>query len=110
MTAGPLFTVDISDEAKERLWVIARNDKRIATKLADFMEDLNTLPEQKGRPLSGELSGLYSRHVIGNRFRIIYEIDRTACRVSVVSVGIREAGSRRDIYKLTKKIKARRKV
>lgn len=103
--ALPFYSVKVTDEAKEMLKVIARNDKRIASKLADLMEDLSTLPDQKGTPLGGELTGLHSRHAIGNRFRIIYEFEASTLKLSIISVGIREAGSRRDIYELTKRIR-----
>lgn len=108
MTASP-YSIDVMDEAKEMLRSIARSDKRIASKLSDLMEDLASLPDQKGRPLGGELTGLHSRHAIGNRFRIVYEIDRPHLAVSIISVGIREAGSRRDIYELTKRIRGKAK-
>lgn len=103
----PSYSVKVTDEAKEMLKAIARNDKRIASKLADLMEDLSILPDQKGDPLGGELTGLTSRHAIGNRFRIIYEIETSALKVRVISVGIREAGSRRDVYELTKRIRGK---
>lgn len=105
--ASSSYDVKVTDEAREMLNAIAKSDRRIATKLADLMEDLSSLPEQKGIPLGGELTGLHSRHAIGNRFRIIYEIETSVLKVSIISVGIREAGSRRDIYELTKRIRAR---
>lgn len=106
MTAS-VYSIEVMDEAKEMLHSIARSDKRIASKLADLMENLASLPGQKGRPLGGELTGLHGRHALGNRFPIVYEIDNAFLTVSIISVGIREAGSRRDIYELTKRIRGR---
>lgn len=104
----PSFEVRLTDEAKEMLRAIARSDRRIASKLTDLMEDLRHHPDQKGFPLGGELTGLISRHAIGNRFRIIYGIDRNARIVSIISVGLREEGSRRDIYAETRRILRRK--
>ena len=90
----PAYHVIVTDEASELLESITARDRRIATQLADLMEDLAILPQQKGSPLRGELAGLMSRHCLGNRFRIIYSVNEAAHSVTIVSLGIRKEGDK----------------
>ncbi|MBZ5537093.1 MAG: hypothetical protein LAO31_14155 [Acidobacteriia bacterium] len=57
-------------------------------------------PEKQGKPLVEELAGYRSLRAVGQRYRIIYRVDRSL----VIAVGIRKAGSQRDIYSLAKKL------
>ncbi|MBI2345706.1 MAG: type II toxin-antitoxin system RelE/ParE family toxin [Deltaproteobacteria bacterium] len=98
------YRVVLTDEAAALLETIAYRDRRIAGKLADSMEDLSTVPQLKGRCLRGEFAGCLSRHCLGNRFRIVYTIHEPARTVEVISLGIRKAGDRKDVYELTRKI------
>lgn len=99
--------VIVTAEAIALLESIALRDRRIATRLADLMEDLSSDPQLKGSHLRGEFAGLLSRHCLGNRFRIIYRIDASHHTVVIVSLGIRKAGDKNDVYELTKKIMRR---
>ena len=68
-------------------------------------------PRQAGKPLVGPLKGHYRvRH---SRYRAVYKVEtvkddrgRTAVRVTVtlVAVGQREEGSRKDVYELAAKL------
>ncbi|MGH8058440.1 MAG: type II toxin-antitoxin system RelE family toxin [Candidatus Entotheonellia bacterium] len=68
------------------------------------MEALARDPEQQGKPLLGELQSLRSVRVVGQRYRILYRVDRGKVLVLVVAMGLRKEGDRRDIYALAKKL------
>jgi len=50
-------------------------DKRIQKLIIKRGEKLSSYPELQGKPLKDDLVGLRSVRVIGQRYRIIYEID-----------------------------------
>ena len=79
-------------------------DRRIQTKMAQVIESLAHDPELKGKPLWDELSGFRSIRAIGQRYRIIYKVDRGIVTVFVVAVGIRKEGDRSDVYRLAQKL------
>lgn len=82
---------ELSDQAV-REQIIGR-----AKKLADE-------PEKQGKALLGELAGLRSLRASGQRYRIIYKVERGQVLVLVIAVGIRKEGSRRDVYELAQKL------
>jgi mRNA-degrading endonuclease RelE of RelBE toxin-antitoxin system len=61
-------------------------------------------PEQIGKPLQGDLSGLY--RITHGRYRIVYDVRRVRrggktvllVRVRILHVGIRKAGDKADVY------------
>ncbi len=79
-------------------------DRRVREKIAQRIDKLAQDPEKQGKPLLGELSGLYSLRAAGQRYRVIYSIERQIITVIVAAVGIRKEGDRRDIYELAKKL------
>jgi len=54
--------------------------------------------------LTGELAGHRSLRAAGQRYRILYRVERNQVLVLVVAVGIRREGSRSDIYELARKL------
>lgn len=97
------FRVRIADQATDMLRQIG---KKYGAKtygiLRDLIRELEISPEQRGEPLRGQLKGLWSLH--HSRFRVIYYIDHGECVVVVVAAGYHESGSRRDIYKVIKRL------
>jgi mRNA interferase RelE/StbE len=79
-------------------------DRRIQKTIATRIDHLAKAPEQQGKPLLEELAGYRSLRAVGQRYRIIYRVDRDQILVTVVAVGIRRAGDRQDIYALAKKL------
>lgn len=51
-----------------------------------------------------ELMGFRSLRTVGQRYRIIYRVDRNRVLVIVVAVGLRKEGDRNDIYRLAQKL------
>lgn len=84
------------------------SDRRIREKIIQTIDRLQVDPEKQGKPLAGPLAGFRSLRAVGQRYRIIYTIEREKIVVAVVSVGIRKDGSRDDIYlRLQKLIRLR---
>jgi mRNA-degrading endonuclease RelE of RelBE toxin-antitoxin system len=70
-----------------------RIPSKVAIAVLDFMlGPLIENPSRVGKPLRGDLAGLYSARV--GAYRIVYEIDRSARRVLVVMID-----HRADIYR-----------
>jgi len=79
-------------------------DSRISRKLVERIDALADEPEKAGKPLLKELSGYRSIRAAGQRYRIIYAVERSRSTVSVVALGIRREGDRSDIYNLARKL------
>ncbi|MBI4355187.1 MAG: type II toxin-antitoxin system RelE/ParE family toxin [Candidatus Omnitrophica bacterium] len=79
-------------------------DRRIQQKIRERIDTLAHDPEQQGKPLGGELSGCRSLRAVGQRYRIIYRVDRAQIIVLILVVGLRKAGDKRDVYVLAKKL------
>jgi mRNA interferase RelE/StbE len=79
-------------------------DKRVRDNLFKRIEGLANDPENQGKPLHNELSGLRSLRAIGQRFRIVFRVARERVIVIVVAVGIRKEGDRSDIYQIATRL------
>ena len=80
------------------------SDRRIREKIGAVIDRLAEDPEKQGKALLGELSGLRSIRAVGQRYRIIYQVNGNEVVVVIVAVGIRRDGARDDIYNLAKKL------
>ena len=74
------------------------NDQRHREGLTNRIEKLKSEPEKQGKPLGDILKGYRSVRAVGERYRIIYKVDRNLVVVLVVGVGLRRQGNRSDIY------------
>ena len=82
----------------------ATKDRRIREKLASVIDSLESDPELRGKPLSDDLAGSRSIRAVGQRYWIIYRVERSIVTVVVVAAGIRKEGSREDIYRVAEKL------
>ncbi len=80
------------------------SDRRIQEKIRDRIDGLAHEPEKQGKPLTGELSGYRSLRAVGQRYRILYCIEKEKVLVMVLAVGIRKEGRRTDVYELARKL------
>ena len=80
------------------------SDRRVREKISNRIDGLAESPEIQGKPLMGELAGYRSLRAVGQRYRIIYRVDRGRVLVLVAAVGIRKEGSPNDIYALARKL------
>ena len=82
----------------------AITDRRIREKLASVIDSLGSDAELRGKPLDDDLAGYRSVRAVGQRYRIIYRVERAIVTVVVVAAGIRKEGSREDIYRVAEKL------
>ena len=75
-------------------------DRRVARQIADRIRALRNRPERQGVALWGELAGYRRVKASSGRYRVIYRVLEDRQEVSVVVVGIRREGSKRDVYRL----------
>lgn len=75
-------------------------DRREQQVISKRIEQLKYEPDLQGKPLSGVLKGYRSIRTLGQRYRIVYRIDREKIIVIIVGVGIRKEGDKKDIYKI----------
>jgi mRNA interferase RelE/StbE len=79
-------------------------DRRIQKAIATCIDRLAKEPEKQGKALLEELADYRSLRAVGQRYRIIYRVDRDRILAMVVAVGLRQEGDRQDIYTLAKKL------
>ena len=98
----PQYVIEFTPLALEMLTEI--KDKRHQQTLSDRIEKLKTEPEKQGKSLVDELKGYRSIRAVGQRYRIIYKVERERVVVLVVGMGIRKEGDKGDIYALMEKL------
>ena len=96
------FRVEWSPTAVRLLARIA--DKRVQRKIFERAAALATNPLSQGKPLVGPLAGYRSVRAVGQRYRIVYGVERGRVVVIILAVGLRKEGDRADIYALAKKL------
>jgi mRNA interferase RelE/StbE len=82
----------------------AITDRRVRRTLRERIDGLAHDPDKQGQPLLAELAGYRSLRAVGQRYRLIYRVDRGHVLVVVVAVGLRKAGDRNDVYTLARKL------
>lgn len=81
----------------------AIKDKRTQRAVGQKLDELQTEPEKRGKPLRDNLKGLYSVRAAGQRYRVVYRVEREADTVTVLVIGIRKAGDKGDAYAKARK-------
>ena len=79
-------------------------DRRVRAKIEEAVLSLSDNPHLRGKPLLGEMLGYRSIRAAGQRYRIIYRIDRSVVTVVIVTVGRRKASDRKDVYELARRL------
>jgi len=97
-----MWPVFITPTAQQMLQAIP--DGRIRGKVGDVIDSLRQEPEKQGKALLGELAGYRSIRAVGQRYRIIYKVEKARVIVIVVAVGLRKEGAKKDIYALARKL------
>jgi len=97
-----IYRVDILPPAQKM--VLSIGDRRIQEKLLERMTALANDPDLQGKPLGDDLAGYRSVRAVGQRYRILYRVERSIVTVVVVAAGIRKEGSREDIYRVAQKL------
>ncbi len=97
------WTVFFTEEAEEMLLRI--EDRRVRKIIKTRAVRLNSDPEMQGKALGGDLAGLRSVRAVGQRYRIIYEVIAEDHEVWIITLGMRKAGDRDDVYEAAKRLK-----
>jgi len=92
----PTWAVIVTPEALAQMAMIT--DQRVQRQLRAALLRLEQAPDKIGKPLTGDLAGFHSMRAAGQRYRILYRLVEDQVLVYVVSVGLRQEGSRRDVY------------
>jgi mRNA interferase RelE/StbE len=79
-------------------------DLREQKGITDRLKKLKNDPLIQGKALTGDLKGYHSVRAVGQRYRIVYKVVQERIVVTVVGVGRRKEGDKKDIYKLMKKL------
>lgn len=95
------FEVAFTNEADADLGAIT--DTRTRTAIVRKAFELETEPMAKGKPLGANLKDYRSIRATGQRYRIIYQVGILERVVTVVVVGIRKEGDKRDAYRVASK-------
>jgi mRNA interferase RelE/StbE len=95
------YKIQLTSLALEMLAEI--KDKRHLQILGNCIEKLKFNPEEKGKPLTGKLKGYHSIRAVGQRYRIVYQVQRLNLVVMILGVGLRVEGDKKDIYQQIKK-------
>lgn len=96
------FQIRIGSAALKQLEGI--DDRRVRALISSRIDALAKEPEKQGKALLGELSGCRSDRAVGQRYRIIYRVEREREVVSVLGLGIRKDRSKADVYSLARKL------
>ena len=96
------FQIQLTPLAIEMLANI--KDKRHQKALSSRIDKLKIEPEKQGKPLTGQLINYRSLRAVGQRYRIVYQVENDKVVVLVVGIGLRKEGDKGDVYNLLQKL------
>lgn len=96
------YQIEFTLQARKMLEEIS--DRRVREKIRERIDGLTQEPGKQGKPLFADLAGFRSLRTVGQRYRIIYQVQEARVIVVVLAVGLRRQGSRSDIYQLARKL------
>ena len=102
MSADRAFAITWTETALKLVETIS--DQRIRRLISQRADQLSSSPEQQGKALMGELAGFRSVRAVGQRYRMVYRVERREVTVLVVAVGRRRSGDKHDVYELARKL------
>ncbi|MHB8770350.1 MAG: type II toxin-antitoxin system RelE family toxin [Syntrophales bacterium] len=79
-------------------------DERVRGKLHAAIDHLKQDPEKQGKALLGELAGFRCIRAAGQRYRVLYSVQKERVIIVIVAVGLRKEGAKKDVYALAKKL------
>lgn len=95
-----MYTIKLTERASE---YIKSLDKKSQEQILEKIMVLQTEPLKVGKQLKGNLKEYRSIRSVGQKYRIIYQVNNKEIVVIIVAVGIRKDGDKKDIYELMKK-------
>jgi mRNA interferase RelE/StbE len=100
MSADRAFAIRWTETALRLAEAIS--DTRLRRLITERADQLARSPEQQGQPLLGELTRFRSVRAVGQRYGIVYRVERREVTVLIVAVGRRRSGDKSDIYELAR--------
>lgn len=95
-----MFDIIFTEAALSDLDAIT--DTRTYRAVERKIDALRTEPDVRGKALVGDLKGYWRVRAAGQRYRVVYEIGALAGVVTVVVIGIRKEGDKRDVYRVAR--------
>ena len=83
--------------------MLSVKDRREQEKLRDRIDQLK-VEQKQGKALVDNLSGFRSIRAVGQRYRIVYQVEQDRVLVVVVGLGRRKDGDKKDIYTILEKL------
>jgi len=102
MSVDRAFAITWTETALQLVEAIP--DQRIRRLISQRADQLGSSPEQQGKALMGELAGFRSVRAVGQRYRMVYRVERREVTVLIVAVGRRRSGDKSDVYELARKL------
>lgn len=99
---SPAYEIRLTPLALEMLTNVL--DRREQEKLRDRINQLKIDPEKQGKALVDNLAGLRSIRAVGQRYRVVYQVQASAIVILVVGIGLRKDGDKKDIYRILGKL------
>ncbi len=72
--------------------------------MRDRIDQLKVEPQKQGKALVDNLSGFRSIRAVGQRYRIVYQVEQDRVLVVVVGLGRRKDGDKKNIYTILEKL------
>ena len=95
------YRVALTKEARSDLDAVS--DVRSRRSITERLLRLELEPDKQGKPLGRDLKGFYSVRAAGQRYRVVYELQKVKTLVVVVVIGIRKEGDKSDAYEVARK-------
>ena len=96
------YRINFTPLAREMLFAV--EDQRERKLLEKRIDRLADSPQLQGKALGDDLVGYRSVRAVGQRYRILYRVEKERVLVVVVALGRRRAGSKQDIYQVAKRL------
>ena len=96
------YEIQLTPLAVEMLSAV--KDRREQEKLRDRIDKLKVEPQKQGKALVDNLSEFRSIRAVGQRYRIVYQVEQDRVLVVVVGLGRRKDGDKKDIYTILEKL------
>jgi mRNA interferase RelE/StbE len=95
------FIVRFTEDAAADLRRVT--DKRSQGAILRRAQQLDVEPLAQGKALTDDLKGFRSVRAAGQRYRVIYQVGVLEGVVTVVVIGIRKEGDKRDAYRVARR-------
>ncbi len=96
------YRILLTKQAKKRLKDI--RDRREQGLILKRLEKLKIEPDKQGKTLTKELKGYRSIRAVGQRYRIVYQINNQNITVIIVALGRRKQGDKNDVYEVMRSL------